>query len=312
MQMYSVFGGTLESAIEFPELLPTSNAQPTWRLSVGQAPPSLEMECLGERRVQSETYRLWRTPAGFRLEYAHTGSYDISSDGANIVWYPRPDALQELVRANVLGPVLALALEVTGLLCLHGSAVAINGRGVAFLGGKHHGKSTLATALTLAGARLASDDLVAVDPGPPAFVEPGVPSVRLWEDAARHTNVAAACAAAIQGIKTTATGFARELLVEGRMPLDAIYILVPTRNAIDIPAASRHQLVGAEATIALAQNRKLPDTLVGMHAAGGQLRAARKIASHVPVWTLHTARDLTRLPMIVDQIRAWHSGAAIT
>lgn len=306
---YSVFGGMLRSEIEFPELLPSTHLRATWTLRVAEGgPPPLDMLSMGEREVHGERYRLWRTLGGLRLEYAHSGCYDISRDGSTIVWYPCASPVPELVRANVLGPILALALESAGFFCLHGSAVGIRGRAVAFLGPKHHGKSTLAAALTVAGARLASDDLVAIDPGPPAMLLPGVPSVRLLEDAARVTNVAAACDTAIAGIKTTATGFRRQSLVEGAIPLDAIYVLSPTRAADDAPVATRTRLTGAGAIVALAQQTKLPDSLIGLSAAAAQLAAAKTIAGSVPIWTLNAARDLSRLGRVIDQILTWHQG----
>ena len=304
---YAVFGGVLASDLEFPELEITVRSQHcTWTLEVeSSAPPSLELTALGERQLGMETYRLWRMSSGLRLEYSHAGVFDISTDGSRITWYYRADALPELVRNIVLGPALALALELAGFLCLHGSAVVLENQGLVFLGPKHHGKSTIASALTLAGARLVGDDLVAVSPGPPAMIRPGVASVRLWGDAVSALPMRGVCESLIPGVKTTATGFAAFALMREPAPLAAIYVLAPVDKTHE-PACARTRFAPVPGAIALAHQTKLADSLVGMRAAGTQLAAAAAVAATVPVFTLSVARDLTRLNELVKQIFHWH------
>ena len=306
---FSAFGAVLASDLEFPELLPLdASAQPRWVMRVAENPPPVvELTVLGERRVGLESYSLSRTPLGFRLEYSHAGIFDLSGDGTEIVWYRRADAIQELVRSIVLGPVLALSLELSGLFCLHGSAVAIGEEAIVFLGPKHHGKSTLATALTAAGARLVADDLVVVAPGAPAMVHPGVPSVRLWDDALGALPVHALCDRVIRGVKTTASGFAARAFTQGKLRLAAVYLLEPVAPREDF-ACARTRLPLAAAAIGLAHQTKLADSLIGMAAAGNQLASAACLATSVPIWRLSSARDLTRLPSVVAQIMEWHGG----
>jgi hypothetical protein len=210
----------------------------------------------------------------------------------------------------VLGPALALSLELGGFFCLHGSAVAIGGEAVVFLGPKHHGKSTLAAALTAAGAQLIGDDLIAVAPGLPAMVRPGVPSVRLWDDSAGALPLGAMCRNLVPGIKTTASGFEGRAFTDGELRLAALYILEPVASH-DGLACTRRRLSSAAAAIGLAHQTKLADALIGMVAAGSQLAAAARLATNVPVWTLAPVRDLGRLPAVVEQIMHWHlqSGA---
>jgi hypothetical protein len=305
---YRVFGAVLDSDLEFPELFAVDTSEgPTWTLRVAEyAPPPVEMIALGERQVGIEAYTLARTPTGYRLEYSHAGIFDVSADGHEITWYRRVDAILELVRSIVIGPAIALSLELAGLLCLHGSAVAIGDDAVVFLGPKHHGKSTLATALTAAGARLIGDDLIAVAPGPPAMVRPGVPSVRLWDDTVDALPVEELCATLVRGVKTTATGFADRAFTQGELRLAAVYLLAPTGPRDDF-TCGRTRLDAAAAAIGLAHQTKLADSLVGMAAAGTQLTAAAKLAATVPVWSLSAVRDLGRLPAVVAQVMAWHS-----
>jgi hypothetical protein len=305
---YRAFGGVIESALPFPELSRVECPETSrWRVIVAEdAPSGSGLTLLGERQLGPEWYRLWRTPSGLRLEYSHAGIFDVSRDGTEITWYRRADAIEELVRSIILGPALALSLELAGFLCLHGSAVAIDGRSVVFLGPKHHGKSTLATALTAAGARLIGDDLIAIAPGTPSMVAPGIASVRLWDDTVDALPVGAICSSVVRGIKTTASGFADRAVTDGLVPLGAIYILRPV-VARDTFECERIRLSGAAAAISLAQQTKLPDSLIGTEGTGAKLAGAARLAMSADTWTLATARDMQRLPGIVAQILHWHT-----
>jgi hypothetical protein len=306
---YSVFGGVLRSEIEFPELPAAPNGSAAdWAVTIDYGePPARDVVLLGERRVHQERYQLSQYPGGLRLVYSHAGTFDIAHHGSSIVWYHQDDALPELVRSIVLGPAISLALELAGFLCLHGSAVAIGDAAVAFVGPKHFGKSTLATALTAAGARLIGDDLLVVSAGPPATVRPGVASVRLWGDMAAALPLGAICKTLIPGVKTTATCFVDEALAVAPTPLQAIYMLSPVPKDADVRAAWRRMLSPSEATVALAHQTKLPASLVGLRAAGSQLAAAASVAVTVPIWTLHAVRDVERLGPLVRQIIQWSS-----
>ena len=306
---YSVLGGVLKSPIEFPELPAAAPVHPSWSLEVRETAAAVaSAELLGERQLGEEVYRLHRTSAGFRLEYSHAGCFDISPDGARISWAPSPDASLELARSIILGPALAIALEIDGLLCLHGSAVGFATGAVGFLGPKYHGKSTLATALTAAGASLISDDLLAVASGSPPRVLPGVPIVRLWEDAAARLDIERLCNSVIGGVKRTATGFSGRALKAADAPLAAIYLLKPVSSTWG-EACERVRLAGAAAAISLAHQTKLPPSLVGPRMAGQQLRCAAAIAAGVPIYELRIQRDFARLAAAVQAILEWHAPA---
>jgi hypothetical protein len=307
---YTVAGIVLRTELEFPGLPEGPPTPVGWSLRIGDdKPPFVELTPIGERALGQERYSLGSTPWGYRLEYSHAGWFDISVEDATVTWYRNGDARLELVRAIVLGPIMALALERNGLLCLHGSCVVMGGKAIAFLGGKHHGKSTLALALVRAGARWVSDDLIAIAPGSrgqPATVRPGIASARLWNDAAAELEVWGLGVQVKPGIKSTLTDFSPETLWVGNAPLGAIYLLEPEPSGAE-HACSREPLHGAKALITLAHQTKLADELIGLRAAGAQLRLASEIASTTPVWTLHIARDFTRLPAVLEQITQWHS-----
>ncbi|MDQ2929443.1 MAG: hypothetical protein M3Y05_01295, partial [Gemmatimonadota bacterium] len=175
MRDYQLFGGALRSDIEFPELRIVESDAPSWTLRSTSLVP--DMSCatlLGEAEViPGCQVRLYRHANGFRFVFDDTGHFDITDSGRDIAWSKGPNAEDSWVRADVTGRVFAVAMHASGHLCLHGSAVATGGGAIAFLAPKFHGKSTLALALTRAGARLLTDDIVPVDPRTPIQAVPG-------------------------------------------------------------------------------------------------------------------------------------------
>src|SRR3954467_2130750 len=184
MTCYEVFGGVLQSDIDFPELPASERDRPDWTLRRrGWLVPLSEPVVVGiEELVGGVAARLERGSDRFRLQFDDTGSFDIARNGARIDWSPLPGASPAIVRADVLGRVLSVALHAAGDLCLHGSAAAIAGKAVALVGPRGYCKSTLPTALVAKGARLVADDTVRLSGAPPKAAV-AVPSLRLRADA---------------------------------------------------------------------------------------------------------------------------------
>ena len=83
----------------------------------------------------------------------------------------------------LLGPVLGFVLRLRGVICLHASAVAVDGQAIALVGSPGAGKSTIATAFAHCGFSVIADDLVAlVEDGKNFQVQPGYPRLNLWPD----------------------------------------------------------------------------------------------------------------------------------
>ena len=308
MNLFSIYGGCLQSDIPFPGLSAGSGC-PTWRLvrMDGDA-PSVTLSPLGEDHVDAGvSVRLSRHARGLRLTYDDTGSFDLEAGGARIAWYPGAAAALEAARLDVLGRVLPVALHEAGMLCLHGSAVEIHGSAVAFVAPKFHGKSTLARAVATAGGRVMSDDVVAVDPGPLPLVRPGVASVRLWRDAAEHVGDVSCTPADAYGkyiVRDTAHATSHETPAR----LDAIYLLTPVKAGAD-HAASRRLLDPLSATMALLPHNRLAPLLGGAEAAVVLDRVTR-LLRHTPVYALSVVRDFDRLDDAACAIRDWHGSSA--
>lgn len=307
MHHYHIFGRRLRSELEFPDLsVAPAEGRADFELRIGPTkPPPVQTRLQGTWELEPGwVYRLHRLPAGFRLEFGSTGHYDILSRGREIVWYPGPDAPLEMIRALLLGPVMALALHEAGILALHGSAVTIEGEGIVFLGSKFHGKSTLALALTAAGAALVTDDLVAVEVEPPVLL-PGIHSVRMKDDVAERLGRRFPGARMQDRWKKTLTGLPRHRLAWEPAPLTAVYVLEPVRRIADGAVTRRTRLPLPAAAAALAHQTKLVDELVGYETAGSTLSLIAAVVSRVPVYRLEVVRDLDSLGDVVRQIRSW-------
>jgi hypothetical protein len=99
---------------------------------------------------------------GFRVWAPRHGCYLVAPDGRRIVAAPPAGPAWRWERL-VLAQVLPLAAVLRGMDVLHASAVALGGRAVAFLGPSQVGKTTLASRIVARGARLVTDDVLAVD-----------------------------------------------------------------------------------------------------------------------------------------------------
>jgi hypothetical protein len=306
MAFYEVFGGVLRSDIEFPELRAISAQPPDWTLRCGVSPilSSSGVRLGDEELVGGVFARLERSPYGFRLRFDDTGTFDVAGDGSVIDWTPAPNATLELVRSDVLGRVLSIALHAAGDLCLHASAAAIGDRAVAIIGAKGHGKSTLAMALVAHGAHFIADDTVRITNDPPR-VAVGVPSLRLRPDAANRFGVETALA---DGEKVVVRDARASVAGERWRTLDALYVLAPRRSPDGESHARRRPLGPVEATLALVQHGKTA-TLLGKDEAGVVLARASAIVQRVPVYALEVTRDLAVLGDVATHLIEWHDRA---
>ena len=128
-------------------------------------------------------YRVWQVAGGeyFRLRY-RDGCQFVMNRGCTRLWVSGPEvATPEYLATYLLGPVLGILLRLRGVPCLHGSAVAVSGRALAFLGSQGAGKSTAAAAFARLGYPVLTDDITALREEEDTFwVLPGDPNVCLW------------------------------------------------------------------------------------------------------------------------------------
>ena len=303
---YSVFGGALRSEVPFDDLPASTSGVADWTLTETGEFDGSPGEPLGQDVVYGTTLvRGYRTAGGYALDFDDTGRFEVSSDGGTILWHRPEGALLDAARADITSRVLALALHARGVFSLHASAVSLPaGGGITFMAPKHHGKSTLCSALVLAGARALSDDTVPVRPGNPTLISPGLPRLRLWSDAA----------ARLFGVESKEQAITKRLMdhlddsqIETRsIPYDAAYVLSPVTELPDGAAVARTALDPVSATIALLTHSKLGPVLSGSESPT-MLSLASETARSVPVYTLQVVRDLDRLQEAARTIMDWHA-----
>ncbi len=158
--------------------------------------------------VQAEPFHQWVFPdgslwtqfyrqgAGYLLRFPELADFEVSADGLSVQGWPAPGVTMPTVEHLYLNQVLPLALSRQGKLVLHGSAVDIDGQGVAFLGESGRGKSTLAASFATSGTRFLTDDGLLLDwLDGRCMILPSHPSIRLWQDsqdALMHPDAATA------------------------------------------------------------------------------------------------------------------------
>jgi len=99
--------------------------------------------------------------AGYRVWAPRHGVWMVAADGRSVTGAP-PSGPRWRWERLVLAQALPLASVLRGMEVLHASAVCLDGRAVAFLGRSGAGKTTLATRLLARGARLLTDDVLAL------------------------------------------------------------------------------------------------------------------------------------------------------
>ncbi|ELZ30325.1 hypothetical protein C475_01282 [Halosimplex carlsbadense 2-9-1] len=187
MHYYSAYDLTIRSEFTLPELppLPDEPASVDVEFRTGAVTPVAEtVEAFDGRRIAA-------SPGVCRLSYDSIGSFLVEG-GERVVCDPDSEEVvgRDLFRRLLENEMLGLVLHQRDHLVLHASAVSIGGNGVVFLGPRGAGKSTTATAMQLEGYSMLEDDVVGIrfGSGTPMVV-PGVPQLRLREDAAAALDV---------------------------------------------------------------------------------------------------------------------------
>jgi hypothetical protein len=236
-------------------------------------------------------------PACARITFPPVGSFVIR-EGREIVLDVSPGADEAIVRQVVLGPALAVLLTQRGHITLHGSAVAVDGRGVIFLAGQGGGKSTTAGVMHARGHALIADDAVAIA-GPPdaPLLPPGFPRLKLWPEAASSLGVAPDQLSELYAdLEKRGWAVPNGLAPEPVAPTHVYVLEVGDALAIE-------PLRPAEAVIELIRNAHGVMAMKGV-VAGDQLRRTAALAEHLTVRRLVRPLALEALFEVAEAVEA--------
>jgi hypothetical protein len=302
---YRAVDRVIASELALPELAVVRGTNPDWRLllSATPAPP------------RPRPFHHWLTAAGERwasfghdggrlvLHFTRTAAFVVDEAARAVTCHPIGRARADAIRPVILNQVLPLLFSEERLV-LHASAVAASYGAVVFAGAPGMGKSTLATALSLRGLPLLSDDGLVVDQRDrlpcalPAGVEP-----RLWPDSIEALLPARLHEFPVIGRRTpkrriSASGVCGVPLAKRPAPIAHVFVLSSTE-----PAGTMRRLSPADAVATLTrytfvgridQPRVVRDTFTRVTA----------LVARVPVFTLGAPRSYQQLDGLCDAICA--------
>ena len=254
--------------------------------------------------------RLWQQARGdgrhLWLQF-HTriGRLDflIGSQAATVAIHWPEDVSFADMQSYFVGPVFACLLRWRGVLCLHASVVAQDGRALILIGNKGIGKSTTAAALVRAGWHLVADDVAALTAAPDSIlVQPGYPSLRLAPAAS------AGLFGRNRGLKRVYGHVDKHYLDLGRdpsiggfsdraVPVAGVFFL-GSRTAGSAPRLER--LAAGDSLIALVRNTIGGYVVFDAEAQACDFAQMAHLARSVPQFRLTCPRDVAALPALAD------------
>lgn len=300
---YRLYGLTVQSAFPLPGV-PTLH----------QVPPSFDVILSWKPETEWQTDWWYITHASSDPSRPEFGQAD---DGS--VYLAWGNELKVTINANrnevcvfsriaklkyaptvVVGFVFGYLLHLSGQLCLHGALLGLGGRTIAILGDSGAGKSTIAAALIKNGARLLSDDLIAIpktDQG--VFVHSGCLGLRLTSSSVEQLFAEKEdCLGSVPWLDKKLLDMSRladDSYLQDRK-LDALYFLESAQDANGVsvgsplpPLKALQRLIAAwyppEHLRLLSQERLLHIQL---------------LAHQVPLQVIRYAKQWDSLPALVD------------
>lgn len=278
---YTTFGLNIQSEIELPELLPSTNDKVDVEIKIGQVPSELT-NCL----KKGVTYEIGTND--FLFEIFDVGRFYIS-EGKNIIISPKEKRKPDDVRLFLLGTCLGAILHQRQILPLHASAIVHRGEAVLFMGTTGAGKSTMATAFRLKGYEMITDDVcpVKIIDGKP-YAIPAYPQSKLCEDAMENLGIKVDKHKLVrEGIGKRAVRYQEGFATEP-IKIKACYMLT---SETDIASIELIQMEDSDKFIALKSNIYRPHIPNGMNLQFHLLSTISQIANQSKVKVLKKSKS---------------------
>ena len=317
--LHTIYGLLLESSVPVPGLpLASRSIEPDIRVYVQQpespirsapqlAPGDVVYSSPETNDRGAPMLRVAKLASGdyFGFWYGDGASFAVQRDGREI-WADWTDrSTLEDACVYLVGPVLAFAIRLRGMTCLHASAVAVDGRAIALLGGPGAGKSTTAAAFALSGFAVLSDDVVVLSESDGRLlVQPGYPRVNLWPESVRLLS---GSDDALPRITPTWEKQYLPLDRNGRrfaekpLPLAGIYFLDDREPELALPAIE--EFSGSKMFLSLVAHAYVNYLLDG-EMLGRDFDMFRRLTKSVPVRRVRRPADFSCFPELCVAIAA--------
>jgi len=289
---YRVFG----LDIRFPREVPTLRGA---RID-GSAIPDVEVvfapvQALPVMETVNEDLDVAWNAEGLTIAVDEVGRFLVRG-GRTIVADPCPTANEAEIDLYLAGSVMGAVLHQRGILPLHCNAFACGEAAVLLCGDSGAGKSTLAAWFEARGRPLLTDDVCAVTfaPGGRAIGHPGIPRLRLWDDALEAMDRRAQQACAVPWAKGKFELEMTHARAVAPLPIAAIYHLSECEEGAAFAITPLSGLAAADAITSSIYRRRLGD-LVGR--GPGYLRDAVRLAMSLPVFRAERTWGMEYFPI---------------
>ena len=220
---YRAYGLTFASEIAFPQWPESPDAgEPDVRIGQGVI--------FGRDYVPPSSVQIESSPGELLLRGSQSATIRVSGGNA-ITVEQLPGGNPGIIRQILLGWSLAGIFHQRGMLPLHGSALCDGDACFVFCAASGTGKSTLAAAFLNAGCAYLDDNiaLIRFEGGQPS-VAPGIPEIRLWEDALGDVAFEHTVAGRVKPDVNKLAVLARSTFRSEPAPLRKIFILRRTND----------------------------------------------------------------------------------